>query len=325
MPKSVNQKLKLLYLKDILLSKTDQEHTITMKEIIDSLSLIGIHAERKSLYDDFELLRSYGVDVISNRSKTTEYYAVSQGFELAELKLLTDAVQSSKFITHKKSSDLIAKIQNLCSVHEARDLQRQIFVGDRVKNINEEIYYNVDRIYTAIGSNKKISFKYFEYNTEKQQQFRRNGERYTVSPMALSWDNENYYLLAFDELGLVLKHYRVDKMCNIELCEENRDYTEMFDEKEVAKYNEKVFSMFGGKEEVVKLEFENGLIGVALDRFGKDIIVNKKDDDKFTINVKVEVSPNFFGWLAGFGGSVKLLSPDNTREEYLNHIKSILK
>lgn len=324
MSKSTNQKLKLLRLYDILCSKTDENHALTLAEIQDELEVFGIKAERKSLYDDFEMLRKYGVDVMICREKTTSYYIVGQKFELPELKVLVDLVQSSKFITHKKSDILIKKIQSLCSIYEANDLQRQVVVSGRVKTINEEVYYNVDRIYNAIGENKKIEFKYFEYDLNKRRVCKNGNSKYVVSPMALSWDDENYYMIAVDEKINILKHYRVDKMLRIEICDKDREHTELFDDNKLAQYSNRVFSMFTGEEEIVKIEFSNRFVGVVIDRFGKDVIINKQENGKFTVNVSVEVSPQFFGWLAGLGSEVVLISPQKTKEEYINHIKNIL-
>lgn len=325
MARSGNQKMKLLYLHKIMAEQSDQEHPITMQEIVDALARFGISAERKSLYGDFEALREFGMDIVSIRGKTTAYYGVGRNFELPELKLLVDAVQSSKFITHKKSAELIAKIEGLCSVHQAKELQRQVYVSNRIKTVNESIYYNVDTIYSAIGADKKIGFKYFEYTVDKRQQFRKNGSRYIVSPLALSWDDENYYLLAFDSQAEMIKHYRVDKMTAIAVEDDKRDGLERFHKLDMAQYSNRVFSMFGGREETVRLRFSNRLVGVVLDRFGKDIILSKNGDESFTVALTVEVSPQFFGWMAGLGKEASILSPDNIRKEYRSHIEGILK
>lgn len=197
MAKSTNQKLKLLYLLKMLNEKTDEENTMTINDMIAELNRYGITAERKSIYDDLDALRYYGLDIASRKSKTTDYYVASRLFELPELKLLVDAVQCSKFVTHKKSNELIMKIESLASCRQAQSLQRQVFVSNRVKTINESIYYNVDRLHAAIADNKKVSFKYFDYDIKKEKVFRKNGDKYTVSPYALSWDDENYYLISF--------------------------------------------------------------------------------------------------------------------------------
>ena len=195
MAKSSNQKLKLMYLMKILLEYTDETHSLTMEEIKTKLKLYDISAERKSLYNDIESLRLYGLDIIGTKEdRTYSYHIGNRQFELAELKLLVDSVQSAKFITEKKSNDLIKKIEAFASRYEAIQLQRQVFVAGRVKTMNESIYYNVDRIHSAIADNFQITFQYFQWNVDKKMELRHNGIWYKVSPWSLSWDDENYYL-----------------------------------------------------------------------------------------------------------------------------------
>ncbi len=310
MPRSQGQKLKLLYLMKILQEKTDEQHALTVNELIEELGRYDIAAERKSIYDDLESLRFFGLDIVSVRSRSTGYYLAGRTFELPELRLLVDSVQSSKFITPKKSTALIKKIESLCSVYEAQSLARQVFVAGRIKTMNESIYYNVDKIHTGIGDNRKISFLYFEYAVTKEKVFRRGGERYVVSPFALTWDNENYYLIAFDTDAEKIKHFRVDKMTDIQISAHRRDGLEYFNNIDVAVYSKKLFSMYSGEEETVRIEFKNRLIGVVIDRFGKEITVVQSDDEHFVINVSVAVSPQFLSWIAGFGNEARVLSPE---------------
>ncbi len=314
MPRSQGQKLKLLYLMKILQEKTDEQHPLTVNELIGALSRYDISAERKSIYDDLESLRLFGLDIVTVRSKSTGYYLAERTFELPELRLLVDSVQSSKFITHKKSMTLIKKIESLCSVYEAQSLARQVFVAGRIKTMNESIYYNVDKIHTGIGENRKISFQYFEYAVTKEKVFRRGGDRYIVSPFALTWDNENYYLVAFDTDAERIKHFRVDKMTDIQISSHQRDGLEHFENVDVAVYSKKMFSMYSGEEETVRIEFTNRLVGVVIDRFGKDIAVVQSDEDHFIISVSVAVSPQFLSWIAGFGNEARVLSPDGVIE-----------
>lgn len=323
MPKSSNQKLKLLYLMKILQEKTDENHALSVTELICELGRYDIKAERKSIYDDLEALRFYGLDIESTRSKTVGYFLASRTFELPELKLLVDSVQSSKFITHKKSTDLIKKIESLCSAYEGQSLQRQVYVANRIKTMNESIYYNVDNIHTGIGDNKKISFKYFEYSVTKEKVLKRNGERYIISPYALTWDDENYYMIGYDSDAAMVKHYRVDKMTDIMVTEEKRDGQQHFQNLDIAVYSKKLFSMFSGAEETVRIEFVNRLIGVVIDRFGKDIIVVKSDDAHFVISVSVAVSQQFLAWIASFGNEVKILSPDSVIKKMGRLIREI--
>lgn len=311
MPKSPNQKLKLLYLMKIFQEKTDENHALTVPELIGELGRYDINAERKSIYDDLEALRLFGLDIESARTRTTGYYLASRTFELPELKLLVDSVQSSKFITHKKSMELIKKIESLTSVWAGQALQRQVFVAGRIKTMNESIYYNVDNIHKGIGDNKKISFKYFEYSITKEKVFRRGGVRYVVSPWALTWDDENYYMIGFDTAAEMVKHYRVDKMTDIAVTTEARDGAEYFQHMDPAVYSKKFFSMFSGEEETVRIRFTNRLIGVVIDRFGRDVAVTASGPDHFIVSIGVAVSPQFLSWVAGFGCEATVLSPES--------------
>lgn len=325
MPKSVNQKLKLLYIIKILSEKTDEEHGITTQKLIAELEQFEIQAERKSIYNDIEQLQHFGYDIVSNKSKSIGgYYLASREFELPELKLLVDAVQASKFITLKKSNELIKKIESLASKPEAKQLQRQVYVSNRVKTENENIYYNVDYIHKAIQNNTKISFQYFEWNIDKKMGFRKNGKRYEISPWALIWRDENYYLVAFDESDSKIKHYRVDKMLDIEIMNVRREGIELFKQFHITDYANKTFGMYGGLEETVTLQFANRLVGVMIDRFGKEIDIRKRDKEYVSVRVKIAVSGQFFGWLTGLGTEAKIIAPKSVVKEYQLYLKSLL-
>ena len=309
---SGNQKLKILYLMKILLEETDDTHSITMSEIISKLGSYGVNAERKSIYDDIECLRTYGLDIIGEKEgKSYSYKIGSRQFELAELKLLVDSVQSSKFITEKKSQQLIKKIEGMASRYEASKLQRQVYTMERVKAENESIYYNVDQIHDAIASNMQITFQYFNWDANKQKILRKDGALYQVSPWALSWDDENYYLVAFDSAEKKIKHYRVDKMLRIQALSENREGSEHFHAFDVGAYAKKMFGMFGGEEETVKILCKNEFAGVMIDRFGKDVSMIRVDDESFYVNVKVAVSSHFLGWIMALGDGAKIIGPDS--------------
>ncbi len=325
MAKSSNQKLKLLYIIKILSEGTDESHMLTAQDIIDKLAAYHITAERKSIYDDINRLIDFGYDIISVRSKTNGgYYMASHEFESAELKLLVDAVQASRFITVKKSRELIKKIEKLTNKYDAQGLQRQVYVAGRVKTENESIYYNVDAIHQAIHSNRRILFTYLEWTLNKELKPRKSGEMYEVSPWALIWQDENYYMAAFDKEAGVMKHYRVDKMGQVTVTDRKREGMSEYENLDLAKYTEKTFGMFGGEEEIVTLQFSNQLIGVVIDRFGKDVEIRKKDAENFTVRVKVAVSGQFFGWMAGLGKDAVLLSGQKTKEQYETWLKEIL-
>lgn len=324
MAKTSNQKLKLLYLMKILTEKTDDTHSMTLQEIQSALASHGITAERKSLYDDIEALRNYGIDIIGEaKNRSFEYHIGERQFELAELKLLVDAVQASKFITVKKSAQLIKKLEGLTSIHEARQLQRQVYVADRIKTMNESIYYNVDILHNAIGRNEKIRFQYTQWTVDKELQMKKNGELYEVSPWALSWDNENYYLVAFDTSDAIIKHYRVDKMMRLALTGENREGRNYFEKFNMAAYTRKMFGMYHGTEETVKIQFINELAGVVIDRFGKDVYLRPVDDYHFIAHVKVAVSRQFIAWVIGLGKGAKIVSPEAVVEEMKKTIEEL--
>lgn len=324
MPKSENQKLKLLYIMKILLEKTDDGHGITVPELLDELVKYEVYAERKSIYTDFEALRRFGLDIIKEkRDKSYIYYIGGRDFELAELKLLVDSVQAAKFLTERKARSLIKKIEALTSRYEAGKLHRQVYVQGRTRTMNESIYYNVDVIHEAIGDNVQIAFKYFSWNVKKEMVPRRDGEDYIVSPWALLLDNENYYLVGYDVKDGIIKHYRIDKMIKIRLTDKKREGREIFEQIDMASYSDKRFSMFDGREQYVRMEFENRYVGVVIDRFGKDIAIRKSDEEHFVISVNVAVSDQFFGWILALGTGVRLLGPDDVVVKLKESLDSI--
>lgn len=312
MPKSANQKKKLIILKSIFHEKTDPDHPISVQELIDELALHGIKAERKSIYQDIEALRELGEDIITVKRKTTGYCLASRDFELAELKLLIDAVGSSRFITQKKSNQLIEKLSRLASVHERKGLDRKIYVSDRTKTHNERIYYNVDKIHEAIGSGTSITFKYFGTNAKKERIYRRGGAYYTVSPRWLVWNESFYYLVGYDHVKGEIRHFRVDKMDGTELTGKKSEGLEALAKFDISSYVNGTFGMFTGEPETVTLECDNSLAGVIIDRFGADTVF-LCDEETFRVTVKMTVSPVFLGWIIGFGGKIKILSPDSAR------------
>lgn len=326
MTQGSNQRLKLLYLMKVLLEKTDESHSITMQEILTSLKAYGINAERKSIYTDMDLLRQYGMDIIGTQENRTYHYHIgNRQFELAELKLLVDSIQAAKFLTTKKSNDLIKKIEGFASQYEASQLHRQVYVAERVKTMNESIYYNVDIIHSAINQNQKIQFQYFQWNVKKEIELRHNGRFYIESPWALLWDDENYYLIAFDSYENKIKHFRVDKMLKIDLINEKREGKQDFKDFDIAVYAKKMFGMFDGEEQIVNLECENRLAGVIIDRFGKDIQIIKKDEEHFLVNVKVAVSRHFLSWIMALGEGVKIVGPETVLKQVEGEIERLVR
>lgn len=317
MSRGTNQKFKFTYLMKVMLEKTDDEHSLTMPQIMEELEKYDVTAERKSIYTDFQdMTEKFGVEIIKEQiGRETYYHVGAREFELAEVKLLIDAIQSSKFITQTKSRELITKIKSFVSEHQAKQLQRQVYINDRVKTMNESVYYNVDDIHTAINQNKKIRFKYFKWDINKKLIPRHNGDWFIVSPWVLTWDDENYYMVSFDELDSKIKHYRVDKMMHISIEEEKRSGKEVFQNFDMAEYSKATFGMYQGQKAKVKIQFANYICGVFIDRFGKDISFRPIDDEHSELHVDVNVSPQFFGWIFSLGKDVKVTGPSEVVEQ----------
>ncbi|MGN0481524.1 MAG: helix-turn-helix transcriptional regulator [Lachnospiraceae bacterium] len=323
MPKGKNQKLKILYLMRFLLEKTDENHSVNMAQIIAELEHNDISAERKSIYDDIAALQDFGIDIVGEKcGRDYQYKVVSREFETSELKLLVDAVQSSKFISAAMSNKLIKKLETLTSRHEAGKLQRQVYVAQRVKTDNEKIFHNVDTIYEAMGSNKQVRFRYFGLNWKKEREFHRNGDFYQVSPLAMFWEDSYYYLVAYDNGMQDIRHFRVDKMLNPQILPDNvvaNDVSRMFNG---AEYTRKHFGMFAGQDTSVTLLCDNSMAGVIFDRFGTDVMLFPQDGDRFKVNVRVSVSPQFFGWVFSMRGKVIISSPKEVADEMRTAITS---
>ena len=321
MPRSDNQKLKLLYLKQYLEQQTDEAHPAGTQALIAYLDSLGIRAERKSIYDDIARLQDFGMDICVRRGRGGGFYLASRTFELPELKLLVDAVQSSRFLTARKSMELIGKLETLAGMHEAGSLRRQLVVTGRVKTMNESIYYNVDRIHEAIAQNSQITFRYFDWGVDKQRHYR--DRKYQASPYALCWDNENYYLIAHSERH-GLTHYRVDKMDAIRQTGTKRYTDDAVRKLDLSQYGKNVFSMYSGDARAVKLRFENALSGVVLDRFGRESMLIPDGENHFLFTTEITLSPVFFGWLFEFGSRVKILYPESVAQEFAEFCRQTL-
>lgn len=321
MPRSELQKLKLCYVIEIMKRYTDEEHTISITEIIERLADLGVKAERKSIYRDFSAMETLGYEIIQVHTKTFKYYLANHDFETAEIRMLVDAVQASRFITKKKSNALIKKLERLTTVYNARFMQSQVFVTNRIKTSNESIYYNVDTIHNAIHENSRISFTYYDWSMTKRRVLRHGGERYNVSPWMLIWNNENYYLIGYETQTENIKHYRVDRMLSIELTNEEREGRGAFSDIDVAEYSKKFFGMYNGKIETVELNCAKEMTNAVIDRFGTDVKFIVQDDDTFNVSVKVAVSPVFLSWVFMFGGQIKIVSPTSAADRLVEMAK----
>ena len=313
MAKGSNQKLKLSYLCKIMQEKTDDEHRLTLAQIIKELEKYDITAERKSLYDDFKVMENeLGIEVIKEQVGRETYYHVGERpFQLAEVKLLIDAIQSSKFISKSKSDELIKKMNTFVSEHQAKQLKRQVYVNDRIKTMNESIYYSVDSIHNALMNNKQIEFLYCAWTLDKKLEPKKEGKKYKVSPWVLTWADENYYLVDYDAEAEKVKHYRVDKMMKLSVVDKKREGEEHFKNFDMTTYALENFSMFGGETRRVHIEFPNDKVGIFIDRFGKDVDLRPVNDSRSQVVVDVAVSLQFFGWIFSLGSDVKITGPED--------------
>lgn len=323
MAKQAGQKLKLLYLIQIFEEYTDETHSLTMLEIrtkLQELMRLDSMPDRKSVYDDIDQLQDFGYDIIQEETKTQTYYKLaSRDFELFELKMMVDAIASSKFLSEAKSRDLIRKLEKYCSKADKNSLNRQIVMANRVKTMNISIHYNVDELHRAIAANKQVKFRYFDYDLKKQRQYLKKGADYVVSPWQMLYSDDNYYLVAVEE-GKI-KHFRVDKMEDVTMQDADRMGQELFERVDMQDYHRYTFNMYGGNVELVTLQFLNRMMGAAIDRFGRDIVVSKADDYHFRITVPVAVSPQFFAWIFGLGNTVSIVEPEHVKEKMKDMLK----
>ena len=315
-------RLRILYLYKILYENTDEDHKITMPEIIEMLGKYGIPAARKGIYDDIEALQKFGVDIIVSKGYHSGYCVASREFQLPELKLLADEVSSSKFLTERKSRELIQKLGMLASKYEAKQMQRQVYVANRVKTMNEQIYINVDALQRAIAAKKKVSFSYFDYDVRGRKKYR-EGKR-SCSPYALTYSNEQYYLISrYDKRPEILTNLRVDRMDSVQIIDEK--VIPIGGDFNLADYLKKSFQMFSGHSSKVTLRMENELVNAVIDRFGKSADMTAYDDDHFllTVDVNTDQPIPFFSWLFLFGTKSEILQPVELREQYIETLKAI--
>ena len=305
-----NPKLKLLYLKQFFEECTDEDHPASMPDILTYLDSKGIHAERKGIYADISYLEDFGMELRDeDKERSKSYRLLDRDFEPSEIKLILDSVASSKFLSEKKSMDLMAKLEKLVSVHQRQSLKRQIKVTGRVKSMNGSVMYSVDTIHNAIASDTTVKFKYFHYNIQKEREYTHDGKPYEVSPWTLIYDNSNYYLLAFVESGI--RTFRVDRMAEVKQGAIERQGKEQFESFDLASFTKATFGMYSGKEEKVEMVFHNSMIDTVIDKFGKEVFVSVVDDYHFKVTVPIAVSPQFFGWIFGLGRKVTIVGPQS--------------
>lgn len=304
---SDNPRLRILYLMDYLMKNSHKDHPVGCEELLDMLlQEHGIRCDRKTVYSDIAALREYGVDILSNRGKNGGYYVASRNFELPELKLLIDAVQSSRYLTEKKSRELIEKLCTQCNQYDARLMRRSVVVSGRVKSMNETIYYSVDAIQEAIAAGRQITFRYFDWGLDGKRRYR--DRAYLASPYGLCQDNENCYLLALSERHGITS-YRVDRMSDIAILDNPRLPCPELTGQALYRHAGRLFQMYAGEATQVKLRFHISLVNVVVDRFGRDILLIPDGAEHFVFTVPVAVSPMFLSWVIGFGAKAKILYP----------------
>ncbi len=321
MPTSANQKMKLLYLIKIFSELTDENHSLSMAQLINELAKFAVQAERKSIYSDIEYLQNYGYDIIRKQNKGSSYYLGSRDFQLAELKLLVDAVQSSQFITKKKSEELITKLSQLASKHQAKELNRQILGINKAKTLNEHIYYNINELHNAINNGRKIKFRYFDTDETALKNFRKAGEFYLETPLTLYWNDDRYYAVCYSSKHKNLLNYRVDRMDSVNMSEEAADYSEKR-RLNINNYISSQFGMYSGDVVKATVRFDKSLLNPVIDRFGTNLVI-KPDGDYRQIIVDVTVSPVFFAWVFQFGNKIEVLAPKSLRKALQNQLSQV--
>ena len=298
---------------DYLQKNSHEKHPVRAAELISMLDRQhNIKCDRKTVYSDISALIDYGMDIITKPGKNGGYYVASRNFELPELKLLIDAVQSSRYLTEKKSRELIEKLCSQCNEYDAKLMKRNVLVSGRVKSMNETIYYSVDTIQEAIAENCQISFRYFDWGLDGKRHYREKD--YQVSPYGLCQDNENCYLLAHSPRYGVTS-YRIDRMIDIRLTEDRREPCPELTGKALTEHANRLFQMFSGDAVEVKMRFHRELINVVIDRFGRDTMLIPDGDTHFLFTVRVAVSPMFLGWIIGFGNKAQILYPQSVVDQ----------
>lgn len=330
------RKMKLLEVRRILETETDPEHTLTANQIATKLEARGFDKpDRKGIYDDINVLnyfykpdnRRKGLQpyFIEKDEETFGYYMDRRLFSIADIKLIIDAVQSSKFLSETKTQELIEALETLCSKHQAKALKRQLIVSNRIKNMNTSIHNSVDHINYAIDNNVTIRFKYFDYDIKMRPVFRRKGEWYEISPLVMVYSDDNYYVIACDHKDGKVKNFRIDRMSKVNATINPRTGTELFTKEDAELYQTYSFNMYGGDVKNVTMRFRNNMMNTVIDKFGKKITTYAVDKDHFEIEVRVAVSPQFYGWVFGLKNYVTIVSPPEVVKGMKKHLEAVMK
>lgn len=325
MAKDNVRKIKLLKILELLRQNTDENHPLSTNQIVAELACMGIPCDRRTASQDIATLNDLGYEIMSTMIKHDKcYYVEDRSFSVPELKILIDAVHASNFITEKKSEDLITKISTLAGSHRGEVLKHNMVCFNTRKHSNEKILYSIDTLEEAILTQRKVIFLYFDLNENGERVYRRDGHHYVVEPIALVFNEDNYYLTCYSSRHDSTSNYRVDRMDGVNIIEEPCCEKAIALRKEVAIYTEQAFKMFGGQIEDVVLDFDRSLIGAVYDKFGENTKMCPSNEERVMATVKVRISPTFWGWLAQFGKQMRLLAPETVIRDYLNHISTIL-
>lgn len=310
-------KSRILLIFKYLWDHTDEAHTVSLEKLKDHLQSCGLsRPDSRPIKADIDQLIELGVDIIIDRRVQNQYFIGTRHFDTAEVKLLIDAVQSSRFITPQKSKALIRKLGVFIEPQQKQLLKRQLYIGHRSKATNESVILIVDHLYTAIIERKKVTFQYFDYTPEKKKVHRHGGQLYTVSPYAMLWNNDQYYMVGYSEERKLVATYRVDRISQLTVTEEPArirpaDFT-------ISDYFGQTFSMYLGEEAKVELLCENALMGSIIDRFGEDVSVQIVDKEHFKVTATVALSNNFYGWVFASGGKMRILEPEKAKAQFNN-------
>ena len=317
---SIRNKQRPFRLLKYLYENTDENHPVSTPELVKIFRAEDAHANRKTIKDDIDVLLGEGYDIVTVRSKQHSFFLASRKFEIPEIRLLIDAVSSSRFINAEKSAALVGKLTSMLSRWQAEKVRRHLYTADPVKADNKQIYYIVDAVADAINEGKKIRFRYFDYNGEKEKCLRHGGAEYSVSPYALVWDDSHYYMCGYSDAKQIIANYRVDRMCNTEV--KNEEAVPLPEGFNMDEYVRQQFHMFAGDETEVILECRDDMMKYIIDQFGEEVETWKVSEDTFRAKVSVADSPTFYGWVFPFEGKIRIAEPEEIREKYRSMVKA---
>ena len=323
MPRTTEQKIKLLVLYDLLCKYTDEDHALTTGEIIEKLKEKGIEVSRKILPGDIALLNQYGYEVLTTKGRSNGYYVVSHPFDTAEVAMFSDAIKASK-LTEGHKARLLQKLGETVGEHQAENIEQNLIFYDMPRRSNSNILYSIDAISEAINARKKISFKYYSLDEHKNKVYRKEGQRYLVNPLVMTWNKDNYYLVVYHDTHDGTTNYRIDHMDDVRIEEVPITEREEYVDFNIEEYRKQEFSMFGGDAVDVELAFTRELIDGMYDKFGEEIEILPAENDTFRSTVRIQVSRTFYGWVAGTCGNVHILSPATVVDSFREYVDSIV-